>query len=203
MRAFFFSILGYFLTPAGLVLMAVLDASFIFFLPLGIDFVVILMAARHPDRFWLYSLLAALGSVGGAALTYWVGRKVGEHGLGRLVNSKRLKQVKAHVSGGAAMTIGALAIIPPPFPFTAFVLTSGALEVNPWPLFSSLALTRIVRFGAETALASYYGAGILRWTRTPMFQALVTGLAVIAVIGTIITIVALVRSQRTSRTPER
>ena len=38
MRSFFYSLLGYFLTPGGLVVMAALDSSSIFFLPLGIDF---------------------------------------------------------------------------------------------------------------------------------------------------------------------
>ena len=77
MRAFFFSILGYFLTPVGLVLMGALDASLVFFLPLGIDFVVILMVARKPQLFWLYALLATIGSVSGAAVTYWIGRRWG------------------------------------------------------------------------------------------------------------------------------
>jgi membrane protein YqaA with SNARE-associated domain len=65
MRAFFFSILGYFLSPPGLVLMGLLDASMVFFLPLGIDFVTIIMAARKPDLFWLYALLATAGSLAG------------------------------------------------------------------------------------------------------------------------------------------
>ena len=43
MRAFFYSLLGYFLTPAGLILMGALDSSLIFFLPLGIDFAVIVL----------------------------------------------------------------------------------------------------------------------------------------------------------------
>ena len=37
MRSFFYSLLGYFLTPAGLLVMGALDSSLIFFLPLGID----------------------------------------------------------------------------------------------------------------------------------------------------------------------
>src|SRR3954464_3694309 len=94
-RAFFFSVLGYFLTPAGVVLMAVLDASLVFFLPLGIDFVVIVMSARRPDLFWLHAILAALGSVAGAGGTLWIGRQAGEHGLTRLVSPRRLARVKA------------------------------------------------------------------------------------------------------------
>src|SRR5260370_868143 len=127
MRAFFFSILGSFLTPAGLVLMGVLDGSVVFFLPLGIDFVVIIMAARKPELFWLYALLATLGSTIGAAVTFWIGRQAGERGLTRFVSARRLKRINKSVDRGA-FVVAALALIPPPFPFTAFVLPSGALR---------------------------------------------------------------------------
>jgi membrane protein YqaA with SNARE-associated domain len=98
----------------------------VFFLPLGIDFVLILLAARKPDVFWLYAILATIGSVLGAAGTFWIGRQVGEHGLSRFVKTSRLKRVQERVSDSAAISVAALAIIPPPFPYTAFVLTSGA-----------------------------------------------------------------------------
>ena len=112
MRAAFFAFLGYFLTIPGIVLMGVLDASMVFFLPLGIDFIVILMTARKPEWFWLYALLATLGSVIGAAGTYWIGRKVGEKGLTRFVSPRRLKRVEARVSRGSVVVAG-LALIPP------------------------------------------------------------------------------------------
>src|SRR5579859_4932099 len=133
-RSFFFAILGYFLTPAGVVAMGVLDASIVFFLPLGIDFVVIVMAARRPDLFWLYALLATVGSVAGAAGTFWIGREAGEHGLTRFVSGRRLRGIKARVNNGAVVVAG-LAVIPPPFPFTAFVLSGGALGMNVWAFF--------------------------------------------------------------------
>src|SRR3954463_2248454 len=100
MRAFFFSILGYFLTIPGIVAMGALDASMVFFLPLGIDFVVILMTARKPELFWLYPVLATIGSLIGAAGTFWVGKKAGEKGLARFVKPKRLERVKARVNRG-------------------------------------------------------------------------------------------------------
>jgi hypothetical protein len=63
MRGLFYSFLGYFLTIPGVVLLAALDSSVIFFLPLGIDFGVIILAARKPELFWLYAILATVGSV--------------------------------------------------------------------------------------------------------------------------------------------
>ena len=195
MRAFFFSILAWFLTPFGVVLMGVLDASLVFILPFGIDFVVILMTARKPELFWLYALLATVGSVIGAVATFWIGRKIGEVGLAHFVNARRLEQAKARVGRGEVV-VAALAIIPPPFPFTPFVLTSGALAPNPWPFFGTLAAARVLRFGVEGALASYYGRQILRWMKTPMFEAIIGALIALAVIGTIASAIALVRSTR-------
>jgi len=191
-RAWFFSVLGYFLTPAGLVLMGALDASLVFFLPLGIDFVVIIMSARRPDLFWVYALLAAAGSVAGAAGTFWIGKVAGERGLARLVKPKRLERVRTRLDRGAPV-VAALALIPPPFPFTPFVLAGGALGMNAWTFLSSLAAARAVRFGVEAALASRYGSQILRWMKTPAFETIVGVLIVLAIAGTVVSVVALVR----------
>jgi membrane protein YqaA with SNARE-associated domain len=197
-RAFFFSILGYFLTPAGIVVMGALDASLVFFLPLGIDFVVIVMTARKPELFWLYALLATAGSLVGAAGTYWIGKKAGEAGLTRFVSPRRLERVKQRVSRGAYVMAG-LALIPPPFPFTPFVLASGALAMNPWTFFTALAGARLFRFGVEGALAYQYGNQILRWMKTPTFQAVVGVLIALAVIGTIVSAVVAFRGSRRGR----
>lgn len=168
--------------------MGILDASMVFFLPLGIDFVAIIMAARRPDLFWAYALLATIGSVAGAAGTYWIGRKIGEKELPRFVRDRQLRLVKARIDRGVVV-VAALAVIPPPFPFTPFVLGAGALDMNPWTFFAMLGAARVVRFGLETALASYYGSQILRWMMTPMFEAVVAGLIVVAVAGTIVSAV--------------
>lgn len=195
MRAFFFSILGYFLSPFGIVLMGILDASMVFFLPLGIDFVVIIMVARKPEWFWWYALLATAGSLLGALGTFWVGRKVGEKGLTRFVSERRLKGVKDRVNRGA-FVVAALGLIPPPFPFTPFVLASGAIGMNPWSFLGALAVVRAVRFGAESALAAHYGSGILRWMQTPAFQMVVGVFIALAVIGTVVSAVILWRGSK-------
>lgn len=176
--------------------MGFMDASLVFFLPLGIDFVVILMAARKPDLFWLYPLLATVGSVAGAAATFWIGRKVGEHGLSRFVDERRLKRISDKVSGGAGASVALLAIIPPPFPFTPFVMTSGALGVNAWAFFGTLTGMRAIRFGIEAVLARRYGTGILGWMKTPSFKMVVGAFIALALIGTVVSAIALVRSTR-------
>ena len=196
MRSLFGPLFGYFLTPAGLVALAALDASIVFFLPFGIDFVLIILSARRPDLFWLYVLLATAGSLAGTAVTFWIGRKVGEHGLSRFVKASRLKDVQRRVSGSAAFPTALLGAIPPPFPFTAFVLTSGALCNSAWSFLSALAVVRLVRFGVEGALAAYYGRGILAWMDSAVFTTVVATLIVVAVVGTIVSLIAVVRTSR-------
>jgi membrane protein YqaA with SNARE-associated domain len=199
MRALFYSFLGYFLTPLGVVLMGVLDSSLVFFLPLGIDFVVIIMAARKPELFWLYATLATIGSMIGAAGTFWIGAKVGEHGLARLVKPSRLERIQQRIGRSAAVTVAALAIIPPPFPFTAFVLSSGACHVNAWTFFVTLAGVRALRFATEGGLAAHYGRGILGWMQSTTFTAIVAAMTGIAIIGTMVSAVAVYKSTRRHR----
>ena len=194
MRSIFNSLLSYFLSPVGLVLMGALDASVVFFLPLGIDFVVIILSARKPELFWLYALLAAVGSIAGASLTFWIGRKVGEAGLKRLVKASTLKKVEQRVSHSAAATVAALGIIPPPFPFTAFLLVSGACRLNPWVFLPALAGIRLARFLIEGALAAHYGRGILRFMESRGFTLMVIALTTLAIVGTVVSAIAMYRS---------
>ena len=200
MRSFFYSFLGYFLTPGGLLLMGALDSSLVFFLPLGIDFALIVLSARHPHLFWLYALLATAGSLVGATVTFWVGRKVGEHGLTRLMKPSRLERVKNRVSHHAGFGVAALAIVPPPFPFTAFVLASGAFGGQPWAFFTTLVAVRLVRFLAEGGLAAIYGRRLLTWMESTTFEVTVGVLIALAIGGTIVSGVAVYRGTRRPRT---
>ena len=197
------SLLGAFLTLPGLFVLGALDSSLIFFLPLGIDFAVIILTARSPEFFWLHAALAAAGSIAGASLTFWIGWKLGEHGLSRLVSPSRLRRVQHRVGTGAVVSIAALSMIPPPFPFTAFVLTSGALKANPWTFLGTLGAARLVRFGIESALAAKYGGGILAWMQSRTFKVVIGVLIALAVIGTLVSAIAVVRGthRRTTGRP--
>jgi membrane protein YqaA with SNARE-associated domain len=198
-RSLFSSWLGYFLTPAGLAALGALDSSLIFFLPLGIDFALIVVAARHPELFWVHALAATTGSLIGAGLTYWLGHTIGEHGLARWVGPSRLERVRDRVSRSAAHGIAALAIIPPPFPFTAFVLTSGALSLDPWRFFLTLAGVRLLRFGIEAAAAARYGRRILAWMDSTVFEVAVAVFIALALVGTTVSAIAAWRGARRAR----
>jgi membrane protein YqaA with SNARE-associated domain len=196
MRALTRWVLGVFASPAGIVVLAALDSTVFFNLPLGIDAAVIILAARMRELAWVVPLLAAGGSVAGAWLTFWMGKKIGERGLERYAPKKRLEHIRARVRRSGAVALAVLDLIPPPFPFTMFVLAAGALEVKPTTFFVTLAVCRVIRFGLETVLAVAYGRSILAWLDSDLFHDIVALFIALAIVLTVVSLVRLLRSTR-------
>ncbi len=73
--AFFFSLGG-----IGLLLLGVLDSSFLF-MPLGNDLLVVALTAAHHQRVFYYVFMATLGSTIGVDFTRWASAKGGEKGI--------------------------------------------------------------------------------------------------------------------------
>jgi membrane protein YqaA with SNARE-associated domain len=193
------SFLGFFLTWWGAVLMAALDSSMLFFLPFGVDAVVIFLSARDEQLWWLYPILATAGSLAGAAVTFRIGQKIGEVGLERFVPERRLERMRCRVRDKGAIAMALPALLPPPFPLTPVILTCGALKVDRWKFFATFGVIRLLRFGAEAALARVYGRGVLRMLQSDLFQAVIIGFIAIAVLGTIISAILLWRSTHERR----
>jgi membrane protein YqaA with SNARE-associated domain len=177
------SLLSWFLSPWGLLVLAALDSSLVFFLPLANDAVLVYLAASDRAHFWAYPLIATAGSAIGAFTTYSAGRWISEEGLERWVSKARLARIRRSVNRTGAFALAVPALIPPPFPYTPFVLTSGALEVNPWTFFSVLAGMRFTRFMAEAVLADIYGERLVGWMQSEPFRLVVWAFVALAVAG--------------------
>lgn len=188
-----------FLTPIGLPVMAALDSSVVFFFPFGLDLVLVLMCARKPELAWLYPLLATAGGIGGASLTFWIGRKIGEHGVERFTNAARFEQVKKRIGTTAAVSTGALALVPPPFPFTPFILASGALDVRFRPFIMAFAAARLLRASLVSWLAIVYGKQIVAWMQNDSFEYLVGFFILVALAGTAFSAWRVIRSTQRPR----
>ena len=188
MRAFSKWIIALFASPAGVVVLAALDSTLFFSLPFGIDAAVIILSAQLHRLAWVVPLLATAGSIAGAL----------EKGLDRYVAPRRLKKVRKKIRDSGAVALAILDLIPPPFPFTPFVLAAGALEVKTSIFFITLVVCRLVRFGFEAALAVVYGRRILAWLDSDLFHDIVAFSIVAAGGLTIVSIVKLIRSTGTS-----
>ncbi len=132
-------------------------------------------------------------------LTFWIGKKIGEVGLERLIPERRLERVRCRVKDKGAIAMALPALLPPPFPLTPFILTCGALNVDKWKFFATFGAIRLVRFGMEAALARVYGRGVLRVLQSDPFQNVVLGFIAIAVLGTVLSAVLLWRSTHQNR----
>jgi membrane protein YqaA with SNARE-associated domain len=182
-----------FLSSGGLFVLAAAESTVFFWFPFGVDAAVILLVARNTDRAWLYPLIATSASVLGTALTLWMGKKIGEIGLGRYVPERRLRAVKAKIKTKGAAAIALLGIVPPPFPFTPFVLASGALNVNVARFLVALTAVRLVRFGAEALIAARFGRLAMRWLNSDVMQFVVGAVIVLAFAGTAVMLYGLAR----------
>ena len=183
-------------SPIGVFVLAALDSTLFFSLPFGIDAAVIILAARLDRVWWIVPLVATAGSVLGAAITFWMGVKIGENGLERWVPARRLERIHARIRSKGDVALGVLDLIPPPFPFTPFVLAAGALEVRPRTFFITLTACRILRFGVEAALADTYGSSVLAALDSELFHDIVMFFIAIALVLTVLSVVQVIRATR-------
>jgi membrane protein YqaA with SNARE-associated domain len=175
----------------GLLAVGVLDSSFLM-LPLGNDFLLLGLAARHHNRVPLYVAAATLGSVLGVLLTLWLSRKGGDHlAKGRKGRTWKYVEKQMKENAGWALTVGSL--MPPPFPFTVFVAAAGALKVPLKKALAFIAAGRLLRFTIEGVLAIYYGHWIVSFAQSPAFKDVAFAMLVVAAAGSAYSIYAWLR----------
>jgi membrane protein YqaA with SNARE-associated domain len=171
----------------GLVLMGILDSSFLF-LPTGNDLLLIALTARHHENVVSYVLAASLGSMLGVLLVDVASRKGGEGGLKRIISPKRLEYVEKKIKrrGGIMLLLGALA--PPPFPFTTVVAAASAFQYPRLPLLGLILGGRLVRFAIEGWVAIRFGRPIIKIIESTEFRWGIGVFAAICVIGSIFSV---------------
>lgn len=181
----------------GLLLLGVLDSSFLF-LPLGNDLLMIVLTARHKILMPFYAVMAAAGSVIGCLITDLVSREAGEEGLEKRVPRKRFEYVKAKITKSGAWALALAALMPPPFPFTAFVAAASALQYPRKKLLSVIAVSRFARFSIEGVLAIFFGRGILRLARADAVYYGMMVLVIISIAGSAFSIYNLAKKSKTA-----
>lgn len=141
------------------------------------------LTARYPTHWPYYVIMAAIGSVLGCWFTYWVSRKGGEEGLEKHVSKRRLAYVQAQVEKHGATALVLASLMPPPFPFTPFVMVAGALKFPAVRLLAIVGCCRVIRFATEALLAKKYGTHILQIAQTPVVQGIVLAVVVLSIAG--------------------
>lgn len=179
----------------GLVLLGALDSSFLT-LPFANDIAVIVLVSLHHEWLLIYAAAATLGSLIGCFVMFEVGHAGGENFIRSHLSEQTFARMQETIAHKGPILLAVPAIIPPPFPFSAFVLGAGALEVPRRPFLTMLAAMRFVRFLAEGIAALYFGRGIVRWMQTPAFRTFIEILMGIAILASAYSIYRLVRTSR-------
>jgi membrane protein YqaA with SNARE-associated domain len=184
----------------GLLLLGILDSSFLF-APWGNDVLLVAMTARHPTLAYAlyYAAMSTVGSVVGCLLIDLTVRPLGEGGLEKHLPARRLKSVKTKVRVNAAKTLAIASLAPPPFPFTAFVIGTAALQYPRGRLLLVVGITRLVRFIVVGLLAIHFGDQVLKWAGNPVVQGFLIGLIILCTVGSIISVAGWVRRSKSPR----
>jgi membrane protein YqaA with SNARE-associated domain len=161
----------------GLFLISFLDSSVLTF-PVINDLLLIELSIQHPARMPLYASMAALGSVLGCVLLFFIAEKGGE-ALFHKHAGHRAHAIHNWVvhNGFGGMLVAAL--LPPPTPFKVFVVAAGVFEVPLLSFTAAVTLARVMRYFGIGYLAIRYGSDALPYLAGHKWQvaAVVIGLA--------------------------
>jgi membrane protein YqaA with SNARE-associated domain len=188
---FFFSLGG-----VGLLLLGVLDSSFLF-MPLGNDLLVVALTAAHRQRMLYYVAMATVGSVVGVAITHWASAKGGQKGIEGEKKSRRVAYIERQVEKHGGIAVATAALMPPPFPFTPFIIVAAALQYPRKKMLVIVAGCRAARFAIEGSLALVYGRRIIELAQSPAVQGFILALVAISIAGSAWSICNWVRKGRT------
>ena len=144
----------------GFIPLGLIDSSIIP-LPGSMDVLTIILAARSPELWFYYAVMATIGSVLGGFVTYRLARKGGEKSLEKRLSAKSMKRVITLFERWGFAAIAIPALLPPPMPLVPFLLAAGAMHYSVKKFLAAMALGRIVRYMILAYLAARYGRKML------------------------------------------
>jgi membrane protein YqaA with SNARE-associated domain len=143
----------------GLILLGLIDSSVIP-VPGSMDAMTIVLSA-HQRTWWpYYAVMATVGSVIGAYLTYRLARNRGEKALNDRLSKRNRKKVVLVFERWGFGAIAVPALLPPPMPMVPFVIAAGALQYSPKKFLVAMSVGRLVRYGIFAYLGAAYGRRI-------------------------------------------
>ncbi len=140
----------------GFIPLGLLDAS-ILPIPGSMDLLTLVLSARQPSLWIYYAVMATIGAVMGAYVTYRLARKGGQEALARRVKPATLQKVQNLFERWGLGAIAIPAMLPPPVPMVPFVMAAGAMEYPVKKFLFALTLGRAIRYTLLAFLAARYG----------------------------------------------
>jgi membrane protein YqaA with SNARE-associated domain len=138
----------------GLGAVAVLDSSSI---PVPMDAILAVYVWNDKQHFWMYILMAAVGSAIGGLVPYGLGRAGGELFLLKRVNRERFDQLRHKFQRQEFLAVMIPSMLPPPTPWKIFIFASGVFEMRVVDFLLAVTAGRIVRWTVLSLLVIKLG----------------------------------------------
>jgi membrane protein YqaA with SNARE-associated domain len=163
----------------GMGALALLDSSS---LPIPMDALLAFSVWNDKGRFWIYCVLAAVGSAIGGLLPYGLGRAGGELFLLKRVNRERFERMRTRFERQEFLAMMIPSMLPPPTPWKAFVFAAGVFEMRVVPFMLAVFCGRMVRWLVLSLLVLKLGPGAVEVVAHHSLS-VVAVVGVLAVIG--------------------
>lgn len=179
----------------GFIPLGLLDSSVIP-VPGSMDVLTIVLSARKEKLWPLYAVMATIGSVIGAYVTYRVARKGGQEAFKRKFPAATMEKVQRifHRWGFGAIVTAAL--LPPPMPLVPFVFAAGAMQYSAKKFVVALSLGRLIRYSLLAFLAALYGRQMIRFISRNGHPSLPVIIVVLAAAATAVLIYVLATKRK-------
>ncbi|MGA7854675.1 MAG: VTT domain-containing protein [Candidatus Acidiferrales bacterium] len=145
----------------GLILLGLIDSSVIP-VPGSMDAMTIVLAGHDREWWPYYAVMATVGSVIGAYLTYRIARNGGERALKEKVSPRIANKVTKAFERWGFGAIVIPALLPPPMPMVPFVIAAGALQYSTKKFLAAISAGRLARYLILAYLGATYGRKIFR-----------------------------------------
>lgn len=146
------------LGPLGMFAVGVIESCSI---PIPLELLLIPLVASRPERMLAYVLLATAASVLGSLIIFSLARKLGSNWVERRLPEHVYRRVHHAVETYDVLAIGVPALLPPFFPFMAFVMVAGLFRMSWTGFVVPMFIGRSIRYYIEVWLALRYGTRAL------------------------------------------
>lgn len=142
----------------GLILMGVADTSMA--IPGSMDALTLVLSAHQRNWWPYYALMATIGALSGAYVSYSLGRKGGKEALEKRISHKRAEKIYREFEKHGFWSLFIPALLPPPMPYTPFLLAAGALRYPRQSFFFIVGVARAIRYSLLAYVGSSYSVEI-------------------------------------------
>jgi membrane protein YqaA with SNARE-associated domain len=170
----------------GVGLIAALDSSSI---PVPMDLIVAGYVWNDAHHFYLYVLMASIGSSLGGLVPYFIGRAGGELFLLKRIDRTKYEQLRDRFEKQEFLALLIPSMMPPPTPWKLFVFAAGVFEMRVVNFMLAIFAGRVIRFTVVSLLTIRYGPEIVHEAGELASRHIV---AVLVVLGAVFGILALV-----------